>query len=559
MPARQARHPGFITRIRNLERVREISAAAARHGFGYLFERHRLLALLPWWRRQFITPDGDLGRHARELLEELGPTFVKFGQLLSTRADIVPPEILKELVKLQDHVAPLPFEEVARVIERELGASPAKLFVDFDPTPIASASIGQVHGALLPGDQAVVVKVQRPEAPRQIRKDLELLYQFAGLVEGRLEIGVSPTAIVDEFARSITRELDYLLEARNIARFAANFKGSDSVCIPNVYKNYCTARVLTMERLHGPTLNSEQVHSLPLESKKKLAEIVVDCWLKQVFEHGFVHADPHPANIVYLDEGKIGLLDFGMTGTLRLDDLEEGTRLFTYLLRADVPGVKRSLRRLGVKWPPSVDETVTDVIEEAFGRYFGVSLAEVDARALLRQVMDVIYMLHLQLPARFLVLDKALVTLEGTLEQLYPEVNLFDMAREYAHRVRIRLLNPERIMARLRRDGAQYARAVADYPFQLRELMEQLTSGELEVKYHHTGLDDLIHRLDLITNRLVVALVSIALGATGTAVGVMVEQGPHLGGISVWGLPGFAGSLVFGAWLIYAIIRSGRL
>ena len=559
MPVRPARQPGFITRIRNLERMREISAAAARHGFGYLFERHRLLALLPWWRRKVTTPDGDLGRHARELLEELGPTFVKFGQLLSTRADIVPPEVLKELVKLQDQVAPLPFEEVVQVIERELGATPHKLFESFDPVPLASASIGQVHTAVLPGGETVVVKVQRPEASRQIRKDLELLYQFAGLVEGRLEIGVSPTAVVDEFARSITRELDYLLEARNILRFAANFKDSETVHIPRVYRRYCTSRVLTMERLDGPTLNSNQVAALALENKKRVAETVVDCWLKQVFEHGFVHADPHPANIVYLGEGRIGLLDFGMTGTLRLEDLEEGTRLFNNLLRADVPGVKRSLRRLGVKWPPSVEETVTDVIEEALGRYFGVSLAELDARAVLRQVMDVIYMLHLQLPGRFLVLDKALITLEGTLEQLYPELNLFDMAREYARRVRARLLDPERVAARLRQEITRYAQSLSDYPFQLHELMEQLRTGELEVKYHHTGLDDLIHRLDLITNRVVVALVSIALGATGTAVGVMVEQGPQLWGISVWGLPGFAGSLVFGAWLIYAIIRSGRL
>lgn len=560
MPYAHTRHLGLLTRIRNLERMREIAAVATKHGFGYLLERHHLLSLLPRLRRGGQPPPpAHRGRHIREMLEELGPTFVKFGQLLATRPDIVPADIIEELVKLQDQVAPMPFTAVQEVVETQLGLALPRLFEHFEPIPLAAASIGQVHAAVLPGGEQVVVKVQRPEAPLQIRKDIELLHQFAQLVEGRWEIGVSPSGLVDEFARSINRELDYRLEARNIMRFASNFRESEAVLIPRVYDRYCTSRVLTMQRVEGVTLNSPEVAALPVAERKALAEAIASCWLKQILQDGFVHADPHPANIVYLGNGRIGLLDFGMAGSLRREDLEEGTRLFLRVMQSDIEGIKRSLRRLGVGWAPSMDEAVTQTIEEALGRYFGASLREVDVRVLVRQVFEVIYSLRLHLPTRFLLLDKAVVTLEGVVAQLYPDLNLFELARDHARELRLSLADPRRAVARTQGMLAEYAQIFREYPQQLHELLEDLRMGELEIRYRHTGLEDVIHRLDVIANRVVVALVSIALGATGTVVAIMVDEGPHIAGLSIWGLPGFAGSLFFGAWLIYAIIRSGRL
>lgn len=562
MPPVQTRHLGLLTRMRNFERMREIAAVATRHGFDYVLERHYLWSLLPRFRRsrrrQPPAPT-QRGRHIREMLEELGPTFVKFGQLLATRPDVIPADIIEELVKLQDQVAPMPFTVVQEVVEAQLGLSLARLFEDFDPTPLAAASIGQVHAATLPGGEKVVVKVQRPEAPLQIRKDIELLYQFAQLVESHWETSVSPSGLVDEFARSINRELDYGLEARNIVRFALNFSDSETVLIPRVYERYSTSRVLTMQRVMGPTLNSPEVAALPVPERKALAETIASCWLKQILKDGFVHGDPHPANIVYLGSGRIALLDFGMAGSLRHDDLEEGARLFLRVMESDVEGIKRSLRRLGVGWAPSLDEAVTQTIEETLGRYFGAPLRELDARVLVRQVFQVIYSLRLRLPARFLLLDRAVVTLEGVTAQLYPDLNLFDLARDYAEELRLSLSDPRHTVARTQKALAEYAQVLRDYPFQVHELLEALRMGELEMRYRHTGLEDVTHRLDVIANRLVVALVSIALGATGTAVAILVDEGPHIGGLSVWGLPGFVGSLFFGAWLIYAIIRSGRL
>ena len=555
----QIRHPNLVTRVRNIERMREISRVAVRHGFGYFFESHRLFHLIPRWRRRTAIPPGERGRHIREMLDELGPTFVKFGQLLSTRPDIVPADIVLELIKLQDHVSPFSFEAAREVLEEDLGLTLERAFVSFDPEPIASASIGQVYAAVLPGGQRVIVKVQRPDASKQIRKDIELLVQFAELAEGRLDIGASPYDLVQEFARSISRELDYVLEARNAERFAANFQDLDSVRIPRVYWRYCTTRVLTLERIEGPTLNTLELASLPLETRRRLAEAVADCWFRQILRDGFFHADPHPANLVHLGEGTIGLLDFGLAGVLRADDLDEGVRLFVHVVDSDARGIKRSLKRLGVEWSPAVDELVTESVEEAFSRYYGRSLSTIDVSTVLHQMFDMIYALRLRLPTRFLLLDKALLTMEGLVGQLYPDLNVFGLAEKYTEELKTERLDPRKWAERLRRDVHEYVDTVREYPLQLHDLFEELKAGDLQVKFRHVGLDNVMHRLDVIANRLVVALVSISLGATSTAIALVTDGGPQLGGLSLWGIPGMVLSVFFGLWLIYAIIRSGRL
>jgi ubiquinone biosynthesis protein len=233
--------------------------------------------------------------------------------------------------------------------------------------------------------------------------------------------------------------------------------------------------------------------------------------------------------------------------------------LFQAAMRSDVPGIKRALKRLGTDWNPSSDEMVSELIEESFGRYFGVSVSDVDVSAMFHEVFDVIYSLRLRLPTRFLLLDKAALTLEGVISQLAPDVNLFDVARRLARDFKARLADPRRIADRARRRTAEFAYLLADYPVMLHDLIEEARSGELEIRYRHTGLEEVIHRLDLLMNRLVVALVSIALGVTGTAAALVIQDGPQVAGISAWGLPGFAGSLFFGVWLIWSILRSGRL
>ncbi|MBA3475156.1 MAG: AarF/ABC1/UbiB kinase family protein, partial [Actinobacteria bacterium] len=279
-------------RTRKIGRLSEIAQVAVRHGFGYFFERHRLTDILPWTARVEVDPaavGSERGRHLREMLDELGPTFVKFGQLLSTRPDIVPPDIVAELRGLQDDVRPFPFAQIRQVIEAELGLTLEQAFVRFDERPIAAASIGQVHRALLPNGDEVAVKVQRPNAPRQIESDLALLYQAARMIKERVRAldFIDAHALVDEFARSIRQELDYKLEARHADTFRRNFADSELVVVPRVYRDYSTTRMLTLEYLAGIQLADLDLDATSLEERRELAYRVTQTWMRMIFEHGF--------------------------------------------------------------------------------------------------------------------------------------------------------------------------------------------------------------------------------------------------------------------------------
>src|SRR5262249_49138760 len=301
---------------RNLGRLSEIAQVAVRHGFGYWFDTHRLTDLFPR-RGPRVEEDGQpsqRGQHLREMLDELGPTFVKFGQLLSSRPDVLPPDIIAELRGLQDDVRPFPFSDVEQVVEEELGLSIEKLFSDFEDSAVAAASIGQVHRATLPNGKRVAVKVQRPGAPRQIEADLALLYQAARIARERVRAldFIDARQLVDEFARSIRQELDYRLEARNADTFHRNFAGHPHVRIPHVYWSYSRQPVLTLELLEGHQLADLPQDAWTMEERRRLAYLMTETWMTMIFRHGFFHGDPHPANIFILDEGSvIGLVDFG--------------------------------------------------------------------------------------------------------------------------------------------------------------------------------------------------------------------------------------------------------
>src|SRR5439155_367710 len=303
---------------RNLGRLSEIAQVAVRHGFGYWFDTHRLTDLFPR-RGPRLELDGQpsqRGQHLREMLDELGPTFVKFGQLLSTRPDVLPPDIIAELRGLQDDVRPFPLADVEKVVEEDLGLSVGQLFTDFEERPVAAASIGQVHRATLPNGKRVAVKVQRPGAPRQIEADLALLYQAARIAKERIRAldFIDARALVDEFARSIRSELDYRSEGRNADRFRRNWAGHPHVEIPHVYWSYTRSRVLTLEFLEGTQAADVDLVTYTLEERPRLASRMAETWMTMIFRHGFFHGDPHPANILVLPGDRIGLVDFGQVG-----------------------------------------------------------------------------------------------------------------------------------------------------------------------------------------------------------------------------------------------------
>jgi ubiquinone biosynthesis protein len=551
------------TATRNIGRLSEIAQVAVRHGFGYFFERHRLTDLFPWTSGdgKDETPS-ERGRHLREMLDELGPTFVKFGQLLSTRPDIVPPDIVVELQKLQDDVTPVPFPDVRRVVEEELGLTLEQAFLEFDELPTAAASIGQVHRAVLPNGDRVAVKVQRPNAPRQIDSDIALLYQAARLAKERVRAldFIDAEQVVDEFARSIRAELDYRAEGRNAEVFRRNFAGHDGVKIPRVYWSYTHQRVLVLELLEGTQLADLDRSALSQSQRRSLAYRVAETWMTMIFRHGFFHADPHPANIFVLDGGTvIGIVDFGQVGKLTDDDMSKLTRLFIDAANERIEALPRRLAELGVRYPREREEEFANELREIYYRYYGVGLSEIDPLLVIREAFDLIYRLNLRLPTRFVMLDKAIATLGSVGVELYPDFNVFEIAKPYARDLMVERYSPERLLARAQKESTELARIAAALPYQVSDFLEQIRDGQIEVGFVHKGLDRFMREVDVAFNRLVVALIVVG-GLIGSSlIGVFATHGPFVLGVNFISFIGFLLSGALGVWLLWGVIRSGRL
>ena len=549
---------------RNLGRLSEIAQVAVRHGFGYWFDTHRLTDLFPR-RGPRVEVDGQpsqRGQHLREMLDELGPTFVKFGQLLSTRPDVLPPDIIAELRGLQDDVRPFPLADVEQVIEEELGLSIDKLFAEFEDKAVAAASIGQVHRATLPNGKRVAVKVQRPGAPRQIEADVALLYQAARIAGERVRAldFIDARQLVDEFARSIRQELDYRLEARNADTFHKNFAGHPHVRVPRVYWSYTRSRVLTLEWLDGTQVADLDPQIWSIEERRDLAYLMTETWMTMIFRHGFFHGDPHPANILVLGRAdQIGLVDFGAVGKLSDDDMSKLTRIFIDAASENVDALPRRLADLGVRYPKEREEEFLSELRAMYYRYYGASLAEIDPLQVIREAFQLIYSMNLQLPTRFLLLDKSIATLGAVGVDLYPDFNVFEVARPYARSLLMERFTPRRVAARARKESLRLGQVALELPYQIHDTLEQVRDGQIEVGFVHKGLDDLLNRMDVVFNRLVIAMI-VAGGLIGSSlIGIFAKAGPHLLGINIISVFGFASSGLLGLWLLWGVVRSGRL
>jgi ubiquinone biosynthesis protein len=537
---------------RTLSRVTEIGRVATRHGFGYMLDRRRASG---------GEPDADRGRRLREMLDELGPTFVKFGQLLSTRPDVVPPDIIVELRKLQDDVSPFPLEDVERVVQAELGLTIEQAFLDFDEQPIAAASIGQVHRATLPNDVQVVVKVQRPNAARQIESDLRLMASAARVARERVRQldFIDAEELVEEFGRSIRLELDYQQEARNAETFRRNFAGDQRVAVPRVWWRYTTNRLLTLDRLEGTHVRDLDLAAWPDDDRRVLAYTLTDAWMTMIFRHAFFHGDPHPSNILHLEDGRLGLIDFGLAGRLTDMDMARLTRLFVDAATENVNALPRRLADLGVRYPRDREEELRSRLEELYYRYYGSRLSDIDPIEAIREGLSLIYAMNLRLPTRFVILDKAIATLGSVAAEVYPDFNVFEVARPYARQLVSERFSPRRLALQTRSEVQDLAEIALEVPRQVHDILNELRDGELEVKISNPGIDDLAHHMDVSVNRIAVALVILG-GLVGSSlIGVLASKGPHLLGLHLISVVGFVLSGVFGVWLLWGVFRSGRL
>lgn len=418
--------------LQHSSRYQEIVSVLLRNGFGFIMYEKMGLG------SHGITEAGmiHLGQRIRHVLGELGPTFIKIGQFASTRPDILPMPIIRELEQLQDRVPQVPFEVIREKVEQELGAPIQELFRDFNPSPLAAASIGQVHYAHLNSGEPVAVKVQRPGIAKVIRTDLEIMTEIIPLVERRFPKvkNYSLQEILEEFSKWLKNEQDYLLEGKNAERIAKGFTKDPHVIFPSIFWNYTTGRVLTMSYIEGLKLNDREKISALYEGKK-IAELISHALLLQILRDGVFHGDPHPGNIMVLSGGRIGFVDFGIVGNLNPALKRNLFNLIIALNRRNAKAMTKALLQLGVT-PKKVEfESLSQDLVEMYKRHLDVPIGQISLHKLVNDCMNVAFQHEIVLPPEFILLGKSLLTLEGIIHELAPAMSLAELAKPFRHRL----------------------------------------------------------------------------------------------------------------------------
>ncbi|MCM2333109.1 MAG: AarF/ABC1/UbiB kinase family protein [Anaeromyxobacteraceae bacterium] len=535
--------------FQDLNRLRQIAAAAVRHGFGAYLARTRLKEVLgKEVPGEAEVPRGDpTPRQFRLLLGELGTTFTKLGQLLSTRPDILPAAWVEELAALQDHCPPLPLADVRRVIEASLGAPAEERFAWLDPEPLASASIAQVHRARTHDGQEVVVKVQRPDIRERIDADLALLRYLAVLLEAVVEeTGIStPTAIVEEFDRTVHEELDFENEARNARAMREAAAGRDFVVIPRVHDALSTSLVLTLDYVEGTKLNEvgpDSGHDL-----EKLARTIIEASFRQLFEDGLFHGDPHPGNILVLPGERIALLDFGLVGRLTRVQQEALVTLILAVALRDPQAVARMLDKLGTADSRIPFHEFSKDIGGILDRYLGLKLGEIRTSSVLRDLLDLAVRHRIQVPKEYAVLAKASMTVEGIIRRLYPQLDIIEVGLPYARELMLARFNPQDPSGVLMKSLLKLQGLAEDVPAQLSQILADLERGKLQVKVRSLDAEDIGRRLSAVGVLLFLGLIAASLLVGGLVV-VATSPRPAVGVASLLAGFGLAGAALLFHW-----------
>ena len=548
----------------HLSRYRQIAEVLTRHGMRHAAGVLGLDRFVPFRKNlhgPVRQPKGNGGPvHLRMALEELGTTFIKLGQILSTRSDLLSPEYLAELARLQDAAPPVAADIVRTTIVAELGKPIEAAFARFDLTPLASASIGQVHAATLLDGTEVVVKVRRPGVVKQVEEDLEILQNLAAMASRRWELAdqYDLPGLAHEFAQTLRDELDYLREARNAEHFAANFARDASVHIPRVYWETTTSRVLTLQRVRGIKINDLAALDAAHIDRRALAQRGAKLILRMVFEDGFFHADPHPGNFFVETDGRIGLIDFGMVGTVETHTQEQLIGVLIAVTAQDTGRLVDVLQELGVARQRIDRGALQRDLDRVLRRYYGQPLAEVSISAIVTEALTIFRSYHLQLPSDLVLLLKTIVMEEGLGIQLDPNFDLAAELAPYARRLLLRQFSPRVWARRLNTAGLDAVRLGIDLPQQLRRLMNDLERGTLEVAARPVGLEPYLNRLERLANRIVFGIL-IAAFVVGLAMLFSVYRPPGFGLLAgIFFALGLAGALLLGIYLSWQVLRSER-
>ena len=496
----------------------------------------------------------------RRACEELGPTFVKLGQLAAARTRILPPEFTEELAKLQDQVAPFPFADARAVIEEELNRPLAEVFASIEEKPLGSASIAQVHRAKLLTGEDVVVKVQRPGIQKTVSEDLAILRHLASLAETHLPEWRlhQPVALVDELARSLEKEMDFTSEAAHLERFSWQFRNEPTIYLPDVFLDFTTSRVLVMECVNGIKASKlEDLKSAGID-RRELGARIADLVMKQIFTHGFFHADPHPGNIQIMPDQRVCFLDFGMMGFLDLRTREAFVDLIWGIARRNESSAATALLKLTETDVEPARGTFETDVAEFMHRHFYRAAGEIQFGQLVTSLVQLTHKHRLRLPPDLVVMLRALSLTEELVRQLDPEHDLISQAKPFMKRTRMERLRPRRVITSALEFAQELSEAARELPNELRRIVSQIKTGQARINFRHEGLEPATNAFERSTNRLSFALVVAALIISSSLI-IHSKVPPMLGGVSLIGIAGYLLAGLMGFWLLVSILRHGKM
>lgn len=544
---------------RHFQRYSEIAQILVKNGLGFIISHLDLNKYLPFKKRiktEQRPSSKILAVRIREVLQELGPAYIKLGQLLSTRADIFPPVFINEMRKLQDKVPAEDFEDIEDFLKKELGAKYEEEFIEIEAEAVGAASIAQTHKITLKNKQKAIMKIKRPKIDKKISIDLEIMENLAQQAEERNLFNsiIRPVEIIKEFRRTIKEELNFKGEMANIIRFRSDFSDNEYITAPEVYAELSTTNILIMEEIKGIKLREvDQKHP----HNKFIAELGAKSLMQQVLINGFFHADPHPGNIFITGEKNIAYVDFGMVGRVTEEDRDLMALLFYALLNKKINIMMDVILILGEK-PDRFNRRRFQLdMEKILDRYYGSDLANINIKAVFEDLQYFIYEHKIRMPQDFFLLFRAIAVSEGVGQDLDPNFNVIEVGKNMIDEIFADRLQFEKIFSRIGTEIWKFGRKKYETNQQLKSVLDKLVKDDFTINFRHTNLENLIARLDIISNRLSMSLIIASL-VIGSTLLIQTNMEPQIFNISLFGLIGFSFAGVLGLLLVISIFRSGK-
>ncbi|MTI70957.1 MAG: AarF/ABC1/UbiB kinase family protein [Firmicutes bacterium] len=544
-------------KYKNMKRYREISRTLAKYGFSIISDK---LDSGNFFKKHFLKRSTDLskkysrGKRVRLALEELGPTFIKLGQLLSTRYDILPADIVDELTMLQDNVGEFPYEKARVIFKSEIGFEIEEIFKEFNKKPIAAASIGQVYRGVLKSGENVVIKIQRPNIENIISRDLSILKTISGLIEDlKKKRLINYKDVVSEFSYLINKELDYTYEGQNCENFRVKFLNDERIEIPKVYWKYTTKKILMTKEIKGIKLSNIKEIEKNGYNKENLAYIGAKLFMEQIFLHGYFHGDPHPGNLFVINKGKIGFIDFGIVGYLDKETLNFITNLLRSGVNKDASRIISSLNKMNAI-PDETDETLLKRdLNYILNYYYNIPFDKLNFTDALNDLLQITYEYGVKIPSQLILLIKSVMTIEGTGRKLNPNFNLTQISKELLNSIKKDKLKPKNFLKEFSELSFDNYEEFKEMPKLLKRILFKIEKGKLNLIMKQEGFKQLEKEISSMTNKVSLSLIISSL-IVGSSIVIQSKTGPTLLGMSAFGLIGFSTAGILGLFLVISIL-----